>query len=264
MRADMFKVIVERPRRGGWVSDGARAFRNSEDVPAKIGMRQGYRARKWLNENLAPLRRFFESRVGQPWDTVYSEVCKTIDGRSTVKQHILQHIEDMVVVDTRLVNGHVVGRSWSSNETLLEDLRQTLYVDPRSGYLMRNTAPLWKRRRQREARARRMKELAATRRILDARRQLHKIGGLWFLVEVAELPPPRTIARTVNGEVKERQHHEKRWDVLRKVLVSYTNGWQSAGGGTASNNELYGQPTFYAVSKRQLSRGEARRLGASS
>src|SRR5438309_9686382 len=29
---------------------------------------------KWLNENLAPLRRYLESNVGRPWSKVYAEI----------------------------------------------------------------------------------------------------------------------------------------------------------------------------------------------
>jgi hypothetical protein len=52
MRDDMFKVIVERPRRGSRLRtrEGWR-YRASEDVASKIGMKQGYVNRKWLNDN---------------------------------------------------------------------------------------------------------------------------------------------------------------------------------------------------------------------
>ena len=62
MRDDMSKVIVERPRWGSRMGTReGRRYRASEDVPGKIGMTQGYTTRKWLNENLAPLRRWLES-----------------------------------------------------------------------------------------------------------------------------------------------------------------------------------------------------------
>jgi hypothetical protein len=72
MRDDMFKVIVERPRRihsNAYKGDG-RAFRNREDGPSRLGMNKGYDDRKGLNENLAPLKRFLERQVNRPWDKV--------------------------------------------------------------------------------------------------------------------------------------------------------------------------------------------------
>ena len=82
MRSDMFKVIVERPR-GRACSDGARQFRNDEARPPKMGMKHGYSSRKWLNENLAPLRRYLERQVGRPWNSVYGDIRKGMDGRNT-------------------------------------------------------------------------------------------------------------------------------------------------------------------------------------
>jgi hypothetical protein len=70
MRADMYKVIVERPRRGG----GDRQYRplpNDDDAPARESLRSRHKQRKWLNENLRPLQRFLASQVGRPWDNVY-------------------------------------------------------------------------------------------------------------------------------------------------------------------------------------------------
>lgn len=69
MREDMYKVIVERPRHGSRMStrDG-RIFRESENAPFKLGMKKGYANRKWLNENLSPLKRWLQSQVNRPWN----------------------------------------------------------------------------------------------------------------------------------------------------------------------------------------------------
>lgn len=76
MREDMYKVIVERPRRGGSYSRDGRRFRASEDAPTKVGMRKGYGSLKYLNENLAPLRRYLERQAGRPWNLVFSDVVR--------------------------------------------------------------------------------------------------------------------------------------------------------------------------------------------
>jgi hypothetical protein len=66
MREDMYKVIVERPRRGGGVQGDGRNWRNSRDRGAHLGMQRGYASRKWLNENLAPLKRWLHKQVHRP------------------------------------------------------------------------------------------------------------------------------------------------------------------------------------------------------
>jgi hypothetical protein len=79
MREDMYKVIVERPRRGGGVQGDGRNWRNSRDRGAHLGMQRGYASRKWLNDNLAPLKRWLHKQVHRPWDAAYSELSQGID-----------------------------------------------------------------------------------------------------------------------------------------------------------------------------------------
>src|SRR5882724_1703493 len=56
MRPDMYKVIVERPRRGKRTRPLAIRLRNDLDGLAHLSMRAAYYYRE-LNENLNPLRR---------------------------------------------------------------------------------------------------------------------------------------------------------------------------------------------------------------
>ena len=91
MRSDMFEVIIERPRWGS--SYKRKKGRHGEPLrrqegptwePVSLG-----RGSKGLNENLAPLRRFLESRVGRPWDAVRSEISSILNVRhsgTTTKQ----------------------------------------------------------------------------------------------------------------------------------------------------------------------------------
>ena len=138
MRKDMFKVIVERPR---WSFGGKPRVKLRHDpLPdrAKVGTKRfadhQNRRTKELNENLAPLRRYLKKQRGRPWSKVYSEIRATIDARSTVKQHVLEHLEDLIVVrvsygkdGTRLGHGFG-GRPWPLHES-----HQELYVDPKDG-----------------------------------------------------------------------------------------------------------------------------------
>lgn len=103
MRSDMFKVIVERPRRGHscknpHVRKMRRTCVTEEDSGGNIPMRpQGRIAeRKELNENLNPLERFLDSKVGETWDDVYSEICEGLSLDSTVQRHVRQHLKDWV------------------------------------------------------------------------------------------------------------------------------------------------------------------------
>ena len=107
MREDMFKVIVERPRRGKEGYASAKRIRNDWDSPMHLGTRAGYGGRN-LNENLAPLRRYLHAQIGRPWNKVFSEICAGIDRRNTVQQHIHQHIGDFVAIHVDVRAGRLI------------------------------------------------------------------------------------------------------------------------------------------------------------
>jgi hypothetical protein len=273
MREDMFKVIVERPRlvnSNGYSRDG-RKFRNNEEAPARLGMTRGYTNRpKWLNENLAPLRRYLEKQVNRPWDKVYSEIRATIDPRSTIKQHILQHIDDFVAINTHWMQtpngGKVVirGCNWPRKDVLLEETRIKLYVHPRTGILMRNRHyASHGARKERMRQTQRERELAV-RRDIDEHRQLRCIDGHWYDVTLGFLLGPKVQVRQVEGQVVKNIVYETCWDVVRMEWVSRKHGNAPTEKAQPSNLEMYGDPNKYAVSKRQLSSQELKKYGLSA
>jgi hypothetical protein len=248
MREDMFKVIVERPRlvnSNGYSRDG-RKFRNDENAPGRLGMKRGYTQRpKWLNENLAPLKRYLEQQVDRPWDKVYSEIRATIDARSTVQHHILQHIDGFVAIDTHWVETPdggkvIVRRPWSCAHVLLEDARIELFVHPKTGILLRNRRFVSWDRRAREQREMKKAQECVDRRDIDAQHQLRRIDGIWYGVTIGLLPAPRAQGNEIV--------HDSCWDAVRKEWVS----------------RQHGAADTYAVSKRQLGAKELKKyaLGA--
>lgn len=98
MRSDMAEVIIERPRWNGgrWnVKGRRREARWWQEAPVQEPMSIG-RGGKQLNENLAPLRRFLERRVGRPWDDVHREISARLAVRSAVQKHVMDHVKEMV------------------------------------------------------------------------------------------------------------------------------------------------------------------------
>jgi hypothetical protein len=272
MRDDMFKVIVERPRRvnsNAYKGDG-RPFRNREDGPAMLGMKKGYNDRKWLNENLAPLRRFLEKQINRPWDKIHGEIRAAIDARSTVKQHILQHLDNFVAIQTRWKadgkGGHVMVResSWSGRYVTLEESRMELFVHPLTGILLRNRRyTSWDARRK-QKRLDVEQEKDAVRRKISDRVQLHRIDDIWYEVTLDVLPPARTVINEVNGVVTKKLVRDERWDVVRKAWVATEAKPRVAEPG--GSQDRYGCATLYAAKKRQLTSKEIQtyRLHAAS
>lgn len=139
MREDMYKVIVERPRRWKGGDAAAARLRNNFDGPTRLGTRAGYGYRS-LNENLNPLRRYLRAQTGRPWDKVFSEICASIDTRNTVQQHIRQHIHDFIAIDVADLGSR---RKFLSSTF---GVSQELYVDPHTGLIRVNkTYRSWRR-----------------------------------------------------------------------------------------------------------------------
>lgn len=236
MREDMAKVIVERPRIGDRSRSAASRVTRFHQRPIdewhrREGMGSRYRRRtRHLNENLAPLRRFLRSRVGRPWDEVYSEVCQRINRNSAVQLHIWQHLWDYVCKDVVEVNGRLepsahrwrVFRGW---------WRDQLVVHPRTGLLCAAapTDPIWLKENRRPKPPRRYV-------VVHPFRQYRRIDGIWFDVELRRLPSGGSDF----------------WDVVQRKPASQLTGFDFVA--------EYGS-RVYAASKRQLGKRAIRRAG---
>jgi hypothetical protein len=257
MRSDMYKVIVERPRLGGLTTGTSRRYRNDSELGGKIGMRRGYARRKYLNENLAPLRRWLASQANRRWDKVYRELCAGIDRRNTVQEHIFTHIDQFVRRDTRWLDGKVyVQQFWPQMLVRVEESDVELYVHPVTEILCKNQGRLARRRRVALERERAKEQVAARRRDLDDLVQLHKLDGIWYRVILDRIPEPQI---SVNeGQVD--AEYPRVWDIIHKTLVSRTSKESDFG----PANPTYGTAWVYAKFKQQLSSAELRRYDLSN
>lgn len=275
MRDDMFKVIVERPRcinSNAYSRDG-RAFRNGENVPTMLGMKRGYTNRKWLNENLAPLKRYLHRQINRPWNKVYSEICAAIDSRTTVQQHILLHLENFVELHARWVpgdednktrkGGHVIVREWGwrGNYAPLDQSSCELYVHPWTGILLHNRHRKSRKSHREEVRANWAETDTEVRRVLSQDVQLHRIDGIWYRLELAMLAPPQHVVSDQGGTQKVRTIYPSCWDAARKVAVSREHAHARTPNGLPGNNTMYGDGNLYARSKRQLNSREMLQYG---
>lgn len=252
MRKDMSKVIVERPRIGCGRTRRGRLL-ETDLQPQKQGMRKPhhihYNAKK-LNENLAPLRRFLRSRVGQPWDKVYSEICENIKTTSATQQHVREHIPDFVAIKTTQDNH---GQIWTGNRSpvLLKDCWHELYVHPESGILLRNPHyGSWKSKRRARQEQHRLKKLE-TERSYQTGEELRKIAGIWYQVEWVPVPAGKLVPwLDTNGITQHRLEGGTAVDCLTGKTVCSVRGVYR-----------YDYAEKYALSKRQLSKEELKYWG---
>ena len=243
MRADMAKVLVERPRPGSREGSApgkgyttrVRRMMAEGGTPVREGMTARSGGARPFNEHLGPLRRYVVSQVGRPWDKVYSEICAHVDRGNVVQKHILTHLFEYVVTDVILIDGTpCAGPSvrWPRFGEPLNAARRRIlcYVCPRTG-LLRKVPP---RRERPRLPAPKPPEYV---RVND-RLQCRYIDGRWELVTLSPLPDdwhrPASPARDV---------------VLNKTVRNLTPGMV---------REVYGAEV-YATSRRVLGKREQMR-----
>lgn len=264
MRADMAKVIVERPRLHRYSRKGRRV--ELEDMPFQIGMirdRREHHGHKQLNENLAPLRRFLHKQVGRRWDDVYSEIAANLRVTSTVQQHVRDHVEDFVDLHGQEDRWITVFRSSGRAERVRLIPWQELYVDPADGILKLNDI----KKNRKVNRLREERERPVTSVKLDAMRELKLIDGVWFEVDYAPFPTPQYAEYPEVRHIRHRSWDRKSpvvqyeivvrklisapvFDVVKRELVSAGPPVDEESVRQRWQKETSGR---YAVAKRQLS-----------
>jgi hypothetical protein len=242
MRKDMSKVIVERPRMGrsrARINTGrTRVVVDDDGEPLRAS--RGGRAPKSdklqktknLNENLNPLKRYLASEVGRPWRKVFSEISEHLKSTSTVQQHVRDHLDDFVAVRTRSEKGVVWAQTRWGRPLPISDTGHLYYEHPRTGLLLKNdTRVTWK---QAERNLKKLEEAdrAKRMRVIDATTQVHLFDGAWWEVKLAKIPAGAPYV-----------------DVVRRAKLS-----------TLAPQQLYNRHGVYAREKRQLSKGEMKRL----
>ena len=139
----MDKILVTTPRIGSnWKNKEIKEARRSaregdyDDLPRFSSMKP--KSRKWderkeFNEYLNPLARYLKKNCGRPWNKVYSEICKNMDRRGIVQDHIFQHLFQFVELNPIFKDGkpHSTGygglsRLYKSDWTFYVDKKGTL------------------------------------------------------------------------------------------------------------------------------------------
>lgn len=113
MRHDLKKVICERPRRGAHGTSPKTALRINPNLDWESGdydyetheIPLSYSEEKEFNDYLKPLQRFLRARLGRPWNDVYSEICSHTDRRSTIGNHLLDHVRFEVIQRVLIMHG---------------------------------------------------------------------------------------------------------------------------------------------------------------
>lgn len=229
MRADMAKVIVERPRLGGGLRR-PKGIRKRERlafagmVSNYEGIRRPWRGgyRKMLNEHLGPLRRYLQSQVGRPWNKVHSEISQHLRLDSAVQSHVLDHLDDFVEKRVMFRDGELCcGSGYGTGRPLTAPF----YVCPQTGLLRANRLQPWNKRKKAN-----LPEYLQ----IEQHRQWRQVEGIWYEVTL----------EPITAETLSRR------DVVLKAVVGQFQRNEA--------EEMYGASVF-ATNKRQLNKREIKR-----
>lgn len=204
MRSDMSKILVERPRIGN--KNGEEASRHARraqkqelrftggDDESNVGFgntasmtshltdnHKRSNSAKELNENLKPLQRFLRSRLGQPWDKVYSEIMANLNLNNAAQYHVWQHLILFGEVETKTyMEGNTVMIAGKTPRSVGEySWRQEFYVHPKTGLLCGGERARDQFRLKHNKEADSLNEV----RYIDPKKplvQYHKIAGVWY------------------------------------------------------------------------------------
>jgi len=226
MRADMMKVLTERPRAGSRNCNyrQARAIAkrtDPDDLPSYEGM---HITEKNFSDLIGPLRKYFRSSVGRRYDDVWSEVCDNVPSGTTVGDHLRQHAKWECDTETRVLDGQVVSKSGFFRSGYKPP--RGLYVDPRDGIIYCNEDP---RPRYKsiiiDGLAYNKKENGVLYpygerrsgryplKVIGDQRAM-QIDGIWYWIEMADVPPPVARNFAVNGKLVQKMVPTSRYDII--------------------------------------------------
>ena len=263
MRKDMSKIIVERPRLYGSKPRPGRS-QDPENMLSKEGMRKPYvrqHVEKQLNENLAPLLRFLNSRVGKFWNDVYSEISENLRADNPVQQHVRDHLEDFVEIHTLMRDGEIHITSYGVR--LLEHTSRRFYVHPETHRLEVNPHHrAWTNRWRTHEQEQKAARLAHQRTLPDGT-QLRKKDGIWYVVEVKPIPPVIKVDRvnSITGKVYQSTQGGTAYDVILEATVSRSG--ENSTYNLTTRTHAWGAPV-YCATKRQLNHRELKKYGVAN
>ncbi|MBD2515842.1 hypothetical protein H6G93_12605 [Nostoc sp. FACHB-973] len=226
------EIVIERPR-GGMrinlkkVTGFKKQLHKLTEEASEDGLFNPYLIKatnksKRLSDHLGPLRRFLRSKVGQPWNDVYSELCQRLDGKTMAGQHVIGHLWDYVERYVEIIDGTVYSKPYQGYRNQLDrGYGDRFYIHPQTGIL----CAVEKAPRKQQQNSEQTDIL-----IIDDYHRYYKLNDIWYLITFEDFPPPPTNYVT---------------DVLKGFIHRYAAF-------------LYKGRTIYAVRKQQCSKKEIR------
>jgi len=106
---------------------------------------------RFFSDNLEPLQRFLQSKVGKNWNKVFSELCAKLDKKTVSGLHVFNHLYDFVKEQTFVDGKKVCYMRWGKTEELTSTPNwPKFYVNKKTGQLMKARDYNWKKEAQKQ------------------------------------------------------------------------------------------------------------------
>ena len=187
------RIVIERPRSGMRISSRRlkghkKNLEKLTEIASTDGLLSPYLIKtrgktKYFSDHLGPMRRWLRSKVGQPWNLVYNELCQRIDTKTLCGQHLLLHVWQYVEREVYLIDGVLYRKNgyryfaWRCSE---------LYVHPETGILCKV-----------EPEKKTPPQKPSDRIIIDKYHEYRKLNDIWFLVTFQDSPPAAEIQKKI-------------------------------------------------------------------
>ncbi|BAT55834.1 hypothetical protein NOS3756_48280 [Nostoc sp. NIES-3756] len=195
------EIVIERPRHGMRISlKKLKGFKKQlhklTEEASQDGLLSPYLIKprnksKYLADHLGPLRRFLRSKVGQPWNDIYSELCQRLKTNTMTGQHVIGHLWDFVERDVEIIDGQVYHKTRHNyRNRLVASCRDGFYIHPETGILCAVEKVPRKCKRKQEQ---------TDILIIDDTHQYHKINDIWYLITFEDFPPTDYVTDVLRG-----------------------------------------------------------------
>jgi len=205
------EIVIERPRSGTIRSSSRKIKGVKKNLYAvtkeatEDGLLRPYLLKtpklKNLSDHLAPLRGFLRSKVGYPWNEVYSELCERLKTNTMAGQHVLSHVFDYVNLHVEIIDGVPQGKpNGRFNFSLENSYYPKYYVHPKTGILCvaHKTRP--------KPKLTKPKDLL----VIDSYHEYRLINDIWYRVTFADLPGASNVHDVLlNGLITPQIAHNK-------------------------------------------------------
>jgi hypothetical protein len=141
------EIVIERPRGGMRISLKKHSgYKKQLDKLTQEASEDGLfcpylikprNKTKHFSDHLNPLRRYLRSKVGQPWNVVYSDLCHHLDSSTVAGQHVLSHVWAYVERHVEFIDGIPYSKpTWGRPVRLESCYHDHFYIHPETGIFL--------------------------------------------------------------------------------------------------------------------------------